>query len=169
MGAYTPTGGGGGAAVFPITTASGAAAPGSIGVLPDGVNHPIYSLGDTNVPFTAGKGTLLVDPNASGGGYVNIEAANYGIGDIPLHIAASTYYISCTAGPNVIQLNGPRTQFGSATTQATVHSNTGAPPNPAYAANIGDLYFRTDTPSTANQRIYICTVAGNPGTWVGIA
>lgn len=36
---------------------------------------------------------------------------------------------------------------------------------------VGEFYFRTDTPSTANQRIYICTVAGTAsalGTFVGI-
>lgn len=27
----------------------------------------------------------------------------------------------------------------------------------------GDFYYRTDTPGTANQRIYICTVSGTPG------
>ena len=39
----------------------------------------------------------------------------------------------------------------------------------------GDLYARTDTPSTANQRLYICTVAGTgvggstgAGTWIAI-
>lgn len=35
-------------------------------------------------------------------------------------------------------------------------------------AHVGDYYFRTDTPAVANQRLYVCTVAGNPGTWVGI-
>jgi hypothetical protein len=33
----------------------------------------------------------------------------------------------------------------------------------------GDIYIRTDTPSTANQRVYQCTVAGSPGTWVARA
>lgn len=35
----------------------------------------------------------------------------------------------------------------------------------------GDYYFRTDTPGTANQRIYICTVGtgnGTLGTWVAL-
>jgi hypothetical protein len=41
---------------------------------------------------------------------------------------------------------------------------------PAIAGAVGDYYFRRDTPGTANQRIYICTVAGGAGaaTWVGI-
>ena len=32
----------------------------------------------------------------------------------------------------------------------------------------GDLYLRIDTPSTANQRLYVCTVGGATPTWVGI-
>lgn len=35
-------------------------------------------------------------------------------------------------------------------------------------ASVGDLYGRTDATGTANERLYICTVAGNPGTWTGI-
>ena len=36
------------------------------------------------------------------------------------------------------------------------------------AKQAGEYYFRTDTPSTANQRIYVCTAGGTPGTWSGI-
>jgi len=38
--------------------------------------------------------------------------------------------------------------------------------------SVGEFYFRTDTPGTASQRIYVCTVAGTTsaiGTFVGIA
>ncbi|USL89100.1 hypothetical protein SEA_CASSEROLE_18 [Arthrobacter phage Casserole] len=53
------------------------------------------------------------------------------------------------------------------------YTGSGAPslstvPNGGVA---GDYYFRTGTPSTANQRIYICTVSGTSsaiGTFVGI-
>lgn len=37
---------------------------------------------------------------------------------------------------------------------------------------VGNYYFRTDTPATATQRIYVCTVAGTSaalGTWVATA
>jgi hypothetical protein len=33
----------------------------------------------------------------------------------------------------------------------------------------GDIFLRTDTPSTTGQRYYVCTVAGTPGTWSGLA
>jgi hypothetical protein len=50
---------------------------------------------------------------------------------------------------------------------STCSSGTGAP---TIAGTAGDFFFRTDTPSTANQRIYVCTVTGAAGaaTWVGI-
>jgi hypothetical protein len=48
------------------------------------------------------------------------------------------------------------------------YSGSGAP---TIAGVLGDFYFRTGTPSTANQRIYICTTAGGAGAavWTGIA
>lgn len=50
---------------------------------------------------------------------------------------------------------------------ASLQSGSGVP---NCGGEVGGLYFRTDTPSTSNQRIYICTVAGIAGaaTWVGI-
>ena len=48
-----------------------------------------------------------------------------------------------------------------------VSSGTGAP---TIAGTAGDFFFRTDTPTVTDQRIYICTVTGGAGaaTWVGI-
>lgn len=41
---------------------------------------------------------------------------------------------------------------------------------PTIAGRAGDFYLRKDTPSVANQRIYVCTVTGAAGaaTWLGI-
>ena len=52
-------------------------------------------------------------------------------------------------------------------TRTSMWSGSGAP---TIAGTRGDIYFRTDTPATANQRIYICSVAGAAGaaTWLGI-
>lgn len=51
-------------------------------------------------------------------------------------------------------------------TGATLYSGSGAP---ARGGAVGDQYMRTDTPNTANQRTYICTVAhATAATWVGI-
>lgn len=53
------------------------------------------------------------------------------------------------------------------TAAATMNSGTGAP---AIAGAVGDYFFRTDATTTADERIYVCTVAGAAGsaTWVGI-
>lgn len=59
--------------------------------------------------------------------------------------------------------------FGYTASGATFTSGSGAPGEPGNRVPVaGDFYFRTDTPSTANQRIYICTVGGSSPTWVGI-
>ncbi len=62
------------------------------------------------------------------------------------------------AGYNVpLQLDGA----------SSLSSGTGAP---GIAGAAGDFFFRSDTPSVALQRVYVCTVAGGVGlaTWVGI-
>lgn len=53
---------------------------------------------------------------------------------------------------------------------ARVTSGAGAPVRPHNVdPKAGDCYLRTDTPTIANQRIYVCTVGGPVPTWVGIA
>lgn len=50
-----------------------------------------------------------------------------------------------------------------------INQGPGAPSKPnGNNPATGDYWFRTDTPSTANQRIYVCTVGGSSPTWVGI-
>lgn len=39
--------------------------------------------------------------------------------------------------------------------------------NASVPSAVGDLYIRLDTPSTSNQRLYQCIIAGTPGTWAG--
>lgn len=59
-------------------------------------------------------------------------------------------------------------QVTASITASMVLEGTGAPT--ALAGYAGQHYNRLDTPATANQRIYVCTVAGIAGaaTWVGI-
>jgi hypothetical protein len=61
-------------------------------------------------------------------------------------------------------------QFQSALTGGgSISQGSGAPSKPnGVNPNAGDIYFRTDTPSTANQRIYICTTGGASPAWSGI-
>ncbi|MHB8573553.1 MAG: peptidase associated/transthyretin-like domain-containing protein [Candidatus Dormibacteria bacterium] len=51
-----------------------------------------------------------------------------------------------------------------------VFQGSGAPPNTVNGAEPqgGDIWLRTDTPSTANQRVYICTTGGSSPVWSGI-
>ncbi len=52
---------------------------------------------------------------------------------------------------------------------ANISSGSGAPSKPnGVNPNAGDYYFRTDTPSTANQRLYVCTTGGGAPVWAGI-
>lgn len=54
---------------------------------------------------------------------------------------------------------------GTLTLNATLTSGSGAP---TASGTKGDIYFRTDTPTTANQRIYINSSATTGTTWTGI-
>ena len=70
------------------------------------------------------------------------------------------------AGTNPAGLQWPD---GTAAFGAKMHSGTGAPSSTTVGTAVrGDLYLRRDTPSTSGQRVYRCTVAGTPGTWVGV-
>jgi hypothetical protein len=67
--------------------------------------------------------------------------------------------IPCLQLPDGTSTNGMKFYMGSGLPSGTT-VNTG---------QVGDIYLRVDTPSTVSQRVYICTVAGTPGTWNGIA
>jgi len=50
-----------------------------------------------------------------------------------------------------------------------ITQGSGAPSKPNGNNPVaGDIWFRTDTPGTANQRIYICTTGGGTPVWAGI-
>lgn len=65
--------------------------------------------------------------------------------------------VATTMDPTGVKLNNA----------AHLSSGSGAP---AIVGVLGDMYLRTDTPGTANQRLYICTTAGAAGVavWTGI-
>jgi len=98
----------------------------------------------TNAGHLAAYGVKLGATN----GVFNSGANINGVLDIP-----------CLELPNGVTNNGIKIYMGSGVPSGTTV-------NPG---RVGDLYMRKDTPSTSNQRIYMCTVAGTPGTWVGIA
>jgi hypothetical protein len=79
---------------------------------------------------------------------------HWGSAQIPSNMAAAvgsgnTYHIAGGAGT------------------VAEYSGTGVP---GIGGKQGDHYWRYDTPTTSNQRLYICTVAGAAGaaTWVGV-
>lgn len=93
-----------------------------------------------------------------------------------------------TIYPGVVQFVGTSTGVDTASLQETIKiDGTQNPPcltigglqiwggasaptaSTVGTAIVGDWYFRSDTPNTANQRVYICTVAGAPGTWTAVA
>ena len=62
-------------------------------------------------------------------------------------------------------------QLGNTANSAHVRSGTGTPQGTLGGTAGIDWYLRTDTPSIASQRLYICTVTGANAaatTWVGI-
>lgn len=59
--------------------------------------------------------------------------------------------------------------FSGLTGGGSLYIGSGAPTTPnGVNPTAGDYYLRTDTPGTANQRLYVCTVGGATPTWVGI-
>lgn len=67
--------------------------------------------------------------------------------------------------PGQLKVGGaiaPGYHGGGTSNQAHLYSGPGVPPD-SYGAN-GDYYLRTDTPGTANQRLYVKSA----GSWQGI-
>jgi hypothetical protein len=52
-----------------------------------------------------------------------------------------------------------------------IYSGSGVPSttNIPGQAKLGAVYFRIDGGGVAASNVYVCTVAGAPGTWLGIA
>ena len=64
-----------------------------------------------------------------------------------------------------VTLDGPNIALFWSGSGQRIFSGTGAPAGALAGSNIGDVYFRQDTPSTANQRIYIKT---GTAAWTGV-
>lgn len=76
-----------------------------------------------------------------------------------------------TNGVPVFRIAFPNDVTGHGTTHLLLTGReTSGSGVPAIGGDLGDRYWRTDTPSVANQRLYTCTTAGAPGTavWTGI-
>lgn len=87
---------------------------------------------------------------------------------VKLRLAGSSLPTNSFATNSDVQLvnsNDGTTQYLG----KNIASGAGAPT--ALQGLAGTFYLRTDTPTVANQRIYVCTVTGAAGsaTWLGIA
>jgi hypothetical protein len=76
-------------------------------------------------------------------------------------------------GTNTAAIDGATgaVQFGQSTGYGGREwSGSGTPTTPggALTYNLGDRYWRTDTPTVANQRLYVVTTAGTSPTWTGV-
>ena len=126
-----------------------------------------------NVKLATGSGlggvyssVFLVVPNGASNGYRAYDSGST-VRDLIYLDAGNNLKISGT-GINGIYLNTglggslhPPTDAG-AVQAGSVYQGSGAPNN-SNGSN-GDVYFRTDTPGSANQRIYVKSA----GSWVGI-
>jgi hypothetical protein len=75
-------------------------------------------------------------------------------------MAVQATLIGSVGAPPLASMGATSVKLGGA---SSLFSGTGAPATGLGA--VGDYYFRTDTPSTANQRIYVKTAAA---VWTGI-
>lgn len=107
-------------------------------------------------------------------GAAGIAFAKYGVGtNFDVHIttdgtgtllaANSASLVGCGA----VWMNGALLSPTLGFQTGSIWMGSGVP-SASTTAVAGDYYFRTDTPSTANQRIYICTVGGATPTWVAL-
>lgn len=84
--------------------------------------------------------------------------------------ASLSVTVSLTASLGGFRINGPLTIGSTASGQPQVFMGSGAPglPNGATTVAAGSVYFRTDTPTTSGQRLYVCSAGGATPTWQGI-
>jgi len=154
VGVYVPGGGGqSGVATFPLhdTAATAGTTEYQTNVVGDSIQRIMISADGThtwaNPSFTLG--TLTPNGTIQGLTFqsnLNHDLLQINMGDNPVRFPYGLT-LGHDGTSNPIQ----------------VYGGTGAPNIPNSSADA--YYFRTDTPGTANQRIYIATAAN---TWVGI-
>jgi len=96
---------------------------------------------------------------------VTIGGASHGTLPVPAASSLMEWVQGTTVVQAITSTGGHR--LGSTAGLGAAHySGSGTP---TIAGALGDLYFRSDTPGTANQRIYACTTAGAAGAAVWAA
>jgi len=125
------------------------------------------SLASLNSTLDDGSGNMLVDGSVAtprntlddGFGNATISGALGMFGTLDMESQTITGAQSVSAGQYLSSLAGG----------GSISQGSGAPSKPnGVNPTAGDYYFRTDTPSTSNQRIYVCTTGGASPVWSGI-
>lgn len=128
-------------------------------------------LSDATDGFYGGDGTF--DPYAETGQFVNLWAQGLTFRGIPgagASINSEDALVLRSGVGTGIQCKGrlvPGLPNSSSGVGASITSNAGDP-NGNVEGSAGDIYLRSDGAPGSSNIIYVCTVTGNPGTWVGI-
>lgn len=158
------------------------------GNLPDGAN---IILTNSVFVYTPTSTDTLYAVSVSGAGTVSINGYSLAVGTATF--AVFNAINNATTALTIVENNGavyisdyfyigkPGTTFAYITghgnmylsgdlhlnNATTMSSGSGSP---TIAGTAGDYYFRTDAPTTSDERIYICTATGVAGsaTWAGI-
>ena len=98
-----------------------------------------------------------------------IFTAKSGLSESPtITLTTTTYFVQQVTDANTLKV---WTDYAM-TSQVLIGADGGTAT--FYIQNVGtpvlgSWYFRLDTPTVANQWWYVCSTAGTPGTWTGIA
>jgi hypothetical protein len=128
--------------------------------------------GQTLIRLNAGTGQtkqVLKMYDSSGANRFSITAAGAAIvnGQGFLAQTSGTTNVVIGNGEGIVQPGSITARGGGTGLGSKINSGTGAP---TYVAAVGDTWIRTDTPATANQRIYMCnSTAGGSGAWTAVA
>jgi hypothetical protein len=137
----------------------------------DGVRNPAPllfpdSVSSTGMKLWSGGGLptrTVTDLVTNGTTTITSATASFSSStDVGMFIVGST---NITNGTRITSVTNSTTAVISATATGSGSGGTLTLTKIGGAAEIGDLYIRIDSPTTSNQRIYQCTMAGTPGTW----
>lgn len=124
----------------------------------------------TGASAPAGQQNLALADSGSAPIYVVFQSgAGITYGDFLGVFGSGSAQVGADGGLGAVFHNYPPLALAKNNTAQGIRifAGNGAPSGTTiHNSNSGDIYIRRDTPTTANQVVYQCTVAGNPGTWV---
>ena len=173
----TPLGG----ATASVQTGAGS----SVTILGESVTTAMNLASGTTTILQDGAGDATIAGALTAGGNITTLGTLQLTGGATIKFGSALDTDLYRLGANSLATDGLFTAYGGVSSGAAITSpqlissltgggrisqGSGAPskPNGANPA-AGDIYFRTDTPTTANQRLYVCTTGGASPVWSGIA